>query len=106
MIYLETFKIFESKQELPSSGDWIRLTHMEDMYGVPDGTYGQVERIDDIGNIIVKWETGSSLSLIAEIDEFEIISNEKDLDFEYVKRNHDELQSKYNREIQAKKFKI
>lgn len=45
--------------------------HMSDPYRpVPAGTKGTVSYVDDIGNIHVKWENGSSLSLIYGEDKF------------------------------------
>lgn len=37
------------------------------------GLIGKVEYVDDIGQIHVQWENGSSLALNADIDKFEII---------------------------------
>ena len=46
---------------------------MEDMQAPPIGTEGTVMGVDDIGSIMVAWDTGLSLSLIPDEDEFEII---------------------------------
>ena len=54
-------------------GKRIRINHMEDMSPVPDGTEGIITGIDDIGQIQVKWDNGSSLSIIDEIDDYEIL---------------------------------
>ena len=40
---------------------------------VPPGTIGTVVTIDDACQIHVRWETGSALAIIPEVDEFEII---------------------------------
>lgn len=40
---------------------------------VPAGTIGIVTNVDYIGTIHMAWETGSSLGLIPEVDEFEIV---------------------------------
>ena len=50
----------------------VRLLIMEDMQAPTIGTEGTV-RGDDIGSIMVAWDTGLSLSLIPDEDEFEII---------------------------------
>lgn len=47
---------------------------MDDMLPVPDGTEGTITGIDDIGQIQVKWDNGSTLSIIEEIDDFEILN--------------------------------
>ena len=51
----------------------VKLIHMDDEQPVPDGTEGVVTGVDDIGNIHVKWDTDSTLSLIPGIDDFEFI---------------------------------
>lgn len=51
----------------------VRLLIMEDMQAPPIGTEGTVRGVDDIGSIMVAWDTGLSLSLIPDEDEFEII---------------------------------
>jgi hypothetical protein len=40
---------------------------------MPSGLIGTVEFIDDANQIHVRWENGSSLSLIPEVDQFEIL---------------------------------
>lgn len=55
-------------------GKRIRINHMEDMLPVPDGTEGIITGVDDIGQIQVKWDNGSTLSVIDEIDDYEILN--------------------------------
>jgi hypothetical protein len=54
-------------------GNRIRINHMEDMSPVPDGTEGTITGVDDMGHIQVKWDNGSTLSIIDEIDDYEIL---------------------------------
>jgi len=54
-------------------GRRIRINHMDDMLPVPDGTEGTITGIDDIGQIQVQWDNGSTLSVIEEIDDYEIL---------------------------------
>lgn len=54
-------------------GRRIRMNHMEDIQPVPDGTEGTITGIDGIGQIQVNWDNGSSLSVIDEIDDYEIL---------------------------------
>ena len=51
----------------------VRLISMDDMQAVPPGTIGEVFGVDDAGSILVRWETGSHLSLIPGEDCFEIV---------------------------------
>jgi hypothetical protein len=54
-------------------GKRIRMNHMDDMLPVPDGMEGTITGIDDIGQIQVQWDNGSTLSVIEEIDDYEIL---------------------------------
>jgi hypothetical protein len=54
-------------------GKRIRINHMDDMLPVPDGTKGTITWIDDMGQIQVKWDNGSTLAVIEEIDDFDIL---------------------------------
>ena len=54
-------------------GKRIRINYMEDPYPVPQGTEGTISGIDGIGQIQVKWDNGSTLSVIEEIDNFDIL---------------------------------
>ena len=57
-------------------GTHIRLNHMDDPYApVPPGTNGEVQMVDDGGNIHMVWQNGRTLSLIDGVDDFEVISN-------------------------------
>ena len=66
-------RVKKMKENYPE-GTKVKLLYMEDRYPPPPGTMGTVEYIDDIGNIHVRWETGSSLSLIPDVDKFEVVS--------------------------------
>ena len=48
----------------------VELHFMDDVQAPPSGTTGEVTFVDDIGQIHVKWETGSSLALIPGVDSF------------------------------------
>ena len=58
-------------------GTRIILNHMDDSQAPPPGTKGTVAYVDDIGQIGVKWDTGSSLSLIPGVDSFEVLERPK-----------------------------
>ena len=51
----------------------LKLISMDDIQAPPSGTFGTVVGIDDIGMILVKWDNGSTLSLIPEEDKFKIV---------------------------------
>ena len=52
------------------AGTRVELLEMDDVQAPPSGTVGEVIFVDDIGQIHVKWETGSSLALIPSVDSF------------------------------------
>lgn len=48
-------------------GKRVRLDHTSDPYtNLRAGDLGTVQRIDDMGTVHVKWDSGSSLGLISE----------------------------------------
>lgn len=53
------------KEKYPK-GTPIRLYSMEGEHTVPPGSRGVVDHVDDIGQIHMKWENGSSLVLLAQ----------------------------------------
>lgn len=58
------------KEDYPK-GTRVRCVHMSDsIHPVPSGTLGTVEFVDDIGQIHVKWDNGSSLALVPYEDTF------------------------------------
>ena len=64
----------QALRERYPAGTKIRLNHMDDPYApIPDGTVGEVQYIDDAGNIHMVWENGRALSLIEGADSFTII---------------------------------
>ena len=53
-------------------GTKVELLSMDDPQAPPMGTMGEVMGVDDAGQLLVRWETGSSLSLIPGVDSFRI----------------------------------
>ena len=53
-------------------GTKVELLGMDDPQALPMGTMGEILGIDDAGQLLVRWETGSSLSLIPGVDFFRI----------------------------------
>lgn len=46
----------------------VELVRMDDPQAPPVGTLGTVKGVDDIGSILVAWDTGSSLSVAYGVD--------------------------------------
>ena len=60
------------------AGTKLQLISMRDeKYPILPGTIGVVTHIDDMGSIHMKWQNGSSLALIPEVDSFKVVAAEK-----------------------------
>ena len=58
-------------------GDRIEMVHMEDpFHPIEPGQRGTVIYIDDIGQIHMHWDNGSTLAIIPEEDEFILLDEE------------------------------
>ena len=57
------------RREYPA-GCRVELLEMHDMQAPPVGTHGTVVGVDDIGSVMVRWDNGSSLSLLYNEDRF------------------------------------
>ena len=64
------------RQKYPK-GTMVQLLSMEDVQAPPPGTLGEVQGIDDAGQILVYWRTGSSLNLLPGVDSFRILREEE-----------------------------
>lgn len=51
-------------------GTRVELHYMDDLQAPPSGTKGTVTWVDDIGQIHVNWDNGSSLALNVKLDSF------------------------------------
>ena len=71
----------ELLKKLYPKGCRIKLIYMNDPYALPSGLKGNVDFIDDMGQIHMKWDNGSSLALIHGVDKFEKIY-ERNINFE------------------------
>ena len=65
-----TEKQLEQLKARYPKGTQLELVAMDDPYGVPKGTIGVVDFIDDAGQIHMKWQTGRCLALIPGVDSF------------------------------------
>lgn len=70
-------EIIEQAKLTYQEGMRIRLMRMDDTQAPPVGTEGTVLGVDDIGSVIVAWDTGSSLNIILDEDEIEVINRNK-----------------------------
>lgn len=58
-------------------GTKIQLISMRDeKYPILPGMIGVVTHIDDMGSIHLKWQNGSSLAIIPEVDSFRVVRAE------------------------------
>ena len=55
------------------AGTVVEIVSMDDAQAPPPGTLGEVEGVDDAGNLLMHWQTGSTLSLIPGVDSFRIV---------------------------------
>lgn len=62
-------KVEQYRREYPV-GCRVELVSMDDPQALPKGTRGTVRGVDDIGSLLVSWDTGSSLNLIVNEDKF------------------------------------
>lgn len=66
----------ESEVELVKStympGMRVRLIQMDDVQAPPIGTMGTVLGVDDVGSVMVIWDTGSKLNVVLDEDRIEI----------------------------------
>ena len=65
------------RKKYPKGTKLQMITMRNEKYPVPSGTIGEVTHIDDAGSIHMRWENGSSLALIPEIDSFQTVSEAK-----------------------------
>ena len=66
-------KAIEQTKATYLAGMRVRLVKMDDIQAPPIGTEGTVIDVDDIGSVLMRWDNGSSLSLIPDQDEYEIV---------------------------------
>lgn len=54
-------------------GTRVKLVKMDDVQAPPIGTCGTVRGVDDTGSLLMNWDNGSSLNVVYEEDEVEIL---------------------------------
>jgi len=64
----------ESLRKQYPPGTRVELLRMDDAQAPPKGTKGTVMGVDDIGSLMVAWDTGSSLNVVYGEDLVRIVS--------------------------------
>lgn len=70
---IPTTKQLKKLKDKYPAGSVVKLLAMDDLQAPPAGTIGIVTGVDDIGDTLVDWETGSHLKLIYGQDKWEVI---------------------------------
>ena len=65
------------RKQYPKGTKLQLISMRNETYPVLPGTVGEVTHIDDAGSIHMRWENGSFLALIPEIDSFQTVSEVK-----------------------------
>lgn len=60
-------------------GTRIELINMDDSQAPEKGTKGTAISVDDVGDIMVRWDNGSRLKLIPDLDEYKVLDESKKL---------------------------
>lgn len=72
----QTQRKIEHNRALYHAGMRVELIRMDDVQAPPAETQGTVTMVDDVGDLIVAWDTGGGLKLIPGVDEFRILHDE------------------------------
>ena len=65
----------ESLRKRYPIGCRVRLVEMDDRQAPPVGTMGTVQGVDDMGDLLVDWDNGSSLSVVLGIDAVQTVKD-------------------------------
>lgn len=74
MRFLNKKELAMLREKYPT-GTMVRLISMEDKFAPPVGTIGEVQFVDDAGGVHTKWQNGSSLAVIPDVDRIEILTD-------------------------------
>lgn len=83
---LKQSQIDKIKKEY-TEGTKVILLNMEGESQMPRGLKGEVDHVDDAGQIHVRWENGSSLAINAEVDTFHKVEPEEKISVVLVEPN-------------------
>lgn len=71
-------KYIEQLRKKYPAGTKIQMISMRnEKYPVLPGTIGEVVHVDDWGSLHMKWENGSSLAILPEVDSFKVVGGSK-----------------------------
>ena len=71
--FIPSEQVIDSLRRNFKAGTRVELLQMDDCQAPPCGTKGPVRGVDDIGNILVNWDNGSSLSVVYGEDSCRVI---------------------------------
>ena len=77
MKFLSRAQVEQIRQRYPPGTEVELITMPEDPFPVPPGTRGKVIMVDGAGQLVMKWNNGSSLSLIPGVDSFQKVSEQE-----------------------------
>ena len=63
-MYIPSSSIVAALKEQFPEGTRVELVQMDDPQAPPIGTKGTVRGVDDMGSIMVRWDTGSGLNVV------------------------------------------
>ena len=69
----------ESLRNSYPEGTRVELQNMEGELRMPRGLQGTVTNVDDIGDVHVNWDNGSTLALCPEVDSFKKLPAQEEL---------------------------
>ncbi len=77
MNFLSCEHVERIRQQYPPGTEVELISMPNDPYPVPPGTRGKVIMVDDAGQLVMKWNNGSSLSLIPGVDSFQKVPEQE-----------------------------
>lgn len=82
-VHKEVIKSMNDKMK----GKRVELIFMDDKYtNLKPGDKGTISSIDDLGDIHVEWDNGSTLALVPEVDKWKILNDDEDDMLQEVKK--------------------
>ena len=69
--------VLKMLRETYTPGTRVELVQMDDAQAPPIGTQGTVFGVDALGSIMVKWDNGSTLSVVWRVDRCKVVEKNK-----------------------------